>query len=82
MSLSFAVIFFICVNTKVNFFSVETREQYFAKNWGKERYYRFTASIHNNLKEKKTERGFSTLTKQVLAKRQGKALPNVIVKTK
>ena len=60
----------------------DTREQYLAKNWGKERFYRFTASLHNDLREKKTERSYGNLAKQLLEKRQMKTVPNYYVKKK
>ena len=61
---------------------LETRKQYLAKNWGKERFYRFTASLHKDLKEKKTERSFTTLAKQFLEKRQNKAVPDFYLRKK
>ena len=67
---------------KVTQVDSETREQYLTKDWGTERFYRFTASLHKDLKEKKTERGFRTLAKQCLEKRQNKATPNYYLKNK
>ena len=36
-----------------NCVELETQAQYLSKDWGKERFYRFTASFHKDLKEKK-----------------------------
>ena len=61
---------------------LETQDQYLSKNWGKERFSRFTASFHKDLKEKKTERGFTNLAKTCLEKRQETATQNSFLKKK
>ena len=67
---------------KVKQVELETQDQYLSKSWGKERFYRFTSSLHKDLKEKKTERGFQTLAKACFEKRCSTAVQNPFLKKK